>query len=240
MAQRPRWNVPEADGGSRIGNLFAGLGKFAIDSLSGKREAMLRQNERFNAGVDRAAIDLAKSYMGKQGELDYIDQLGPKMQAYDLVKAGPYERTKKTTVSYEGTKPNTENKTGTTSQPTTEDTAPVAETSPKKQTKSVRSAKGRKPYVTKKEVMDAVSGGHSQEAEVLGLNKAYDSMVAKREDNAGKMDTTPKLKKPKKTTSSRVIWGQPQPNMPKGGKARGGKKSNGNSGTTNGNKKGGM
>lgn len=230
MAQRPRWNVPEADGGSRIGNLFAGLGKFAIDSLSGKREAMLRQNERFNAGVDRAAIDLAKSYMGKQGELDYIDQLGPKMQAYDLVKAGPYERTKKTTVSYEGTKPNTENKTGTSSQPTTEDTPPESGTSPKKQTKSVRSVKGRKPYVTKKEVMDAVAGGHSQEAEVLGLNKAYDSMVAKREDNAGKMDTTPKITKPKKAAGAKK---PKKASMPKLG-------GNGNAPGNNGNKKGGM
>lgn len=230
MAQRPRWNVPEAEG-SRVGNLFAGIGKFAIDSFSGKRESMLRQNERMSAGVDRAAIDLAKKYMGQQGELDYLDQLGPKMEAYDLVKAGPYERTKKTTVTYDTEKPKNDGKTGTSeaSQPTTEDSAPQAGTSGKKsptikkQTTSKRVARGRKPYVTFKEVSDAVKGGYSQEAEVLGLNKAYDSMVAKREDNAGKLDTTPKIKKtakPKKTS------------MPK--------KANGNVSGTNGNKKGGM
>ena len=63
--------------------------------------------------------------------------------------------------------------------------------------------KPKKPYVTKKEVSDAVAGGHIQEAEGLGLNKAYDSMVARREDNAGQIDTTPSVG-PKKVRKPRV------------------------------------
>lgn len=61
----------------------------------------------------------------------------------------------------------------------------------------------KRPYVTKKEVSDAVSSGNIQEAEGLGLNKAYDSMVAKREDNAGKIDTTPSVG-PKKVRKPRA------------------------------------
>lgn|GEM_PF-5385379 len=61
----------------------------------------------------------------------------------------------------------------------------------------------KRPYVTKKEVSDAVSSGNIQEAEGLGLNKAYDSMVAKREDSAGKIDTTPSVG-PKKVRKPRV------------------------------------
>ena len=142
------------------------------------------------------------------------------------------------TVRHEGDpnkpKPNEDGKTGDTSQPTTEDGTPNASTGggkkgTKANTPKPRTPKAKKPYVTKKEVMDAVSGGHSQEAEVLGLNKAYDSMVAKREDNAGKIDTTPKINKPKKSTPTK----SKKPSLPPMGK-------NGNSGSSNGNKKGGM
>jgi hypothetical protein len=93
MAKQPRFgmNVPEA-GNSRIGNLFAGLGKFGIDSLSGKRDELLdqrrldrRRESDWLAGVDKNALDLAKSYMIDQ---QVADQVGaqPGQSLADVMK----------------------------------------------------------------------------------------------------------------------------------------------------------
>jgi hypothetical protein len=241
---------PDATGGSRTGNLLAGLGKFAIDSISGKRNMLLKQVDRANeASMNLAADRIARDEMMKlipTLQSQNVKRFGRQGMEFQPTYAPPTPKPgseTKGTKGKGGSKPKGKGKT--TNTPTTD---PDTSTSEMKETgkKSGKTPSGRKPYVTKKEVSDAVQGGHIQEAEGLGLNKAYDAMVARREDNAGKMDTSPKVKtkKTKKpaqdTSSSRVIWGQPQPNMPKGGKARGGKNSNGNGGSTNGNKKGGM
>lgn len=249
MANKPRFgmNVPEA-GNSRIGNLFAGLGKFGIDSLSGKREELLdqrrldrRRESNWLAGVDKNALDLAKSYMldeqaGEAVGLKPGQTLADAMKEKGIQQAGKIRF--QATVRHEGDpnkpQPNKTGATGDTSQPTTEDGTPNASTGggkrgTKAKTPKPKTPKAKKPFVTKKEVQSAVESGNSKEAEVLGLNKAYDSMVARREDNAGKMDTKPKTSKPKKSTSAK----SKKPSLPPMGK-------NGNSGSSNGNKKGGM
>lgn len=249
MANKPRFgmNVPEA-GNSRIGNLFAGLGKFGIDSLSGKRDELLdqrrldrRRESDWLAGVDKAAIDLAKSYMADEQVSSQVGvepgkSLADTMKEKGIQQAGRIRF--QATVSHQGDpnkpNPNKDGATGDTSKPTTEDNAPNASTGGGKRGTKAKTPKAskpaaKKPYVTKKEVEDAVSSGNSKEAEVLGLNKAYDSMVAKREDNAGKIDTTPSIKKPKKSSPKKTK----SPSLPPMGK-------NGNSGSSNGNKKGGM
>lgn len=249
MAKQPRFgmNVPEA-GNSRIGNLFAGLGKFGIDSLSGKRDELLdqrrldrRRESDWLAGVDKNALDLAKSYMIDQQVADQVgakpgQSLADAMKEKNIQQAGRIRF--QATVSHQGDpnkpQPNQTGATADTSQPTTEDGAPSASTGggkrgTKAKTPNVSKPAAKKPYVTKKEVEDAVSSGNSKEGEVLGLNKAYDSMVAKREDGAGKMDTKPKTGKPKKSTPAK----SKKPSLPPMGK-------NGNSGSSNGNKKGGM
>jgi hypothetical protein len=216
---------PDATGGSRTGNLLAGLGKFAIDSISGKRNLLLKQVDRANA----ASMDLAANRIGRDEMMKLIPTLqsqnvrrfsdqGVEFQTTFTPQTPKPGKGQKGTKGKGGTKPKA--KGNTTNTPTTD---PDTSTSEMKETgkKSGKTPSGRKPYVTKKEVSDAVKGGHIQEAEGLGLNKAYDSMVAKREDNAGKLDTTPKIKKTAKPK---------KPSTPK----------NGNSGSTNGNKKGGM
>lgn len=78
-------NVPEASDGSRVGNLLAGLGKFAIDSMSGKRELMLARQKK----IDSKTIDLG--FRGLDAELDKerIQQFGPLMEATNITDIGP-------------------------------------------------------------------------------------------------------------------------------------------------------
>ena len=236
-------DVPEAASGRGMGFL-AGLGKLVTDHFSGQRERMLDQQKN----VDRRALDLVTKAAGYDIEREAAIAAAPLMKNNEFSKIGNIEMQKKATITTIKDKPNTEGNPGTpnsNSQPTTEDTAPDSSTGGgmkgstiKKQSATTRTSSGRtkKPYVTKKEVESAVALGKKskgrdgiQEAEGLGLNKAYDSMVAKREDNAGKMDTKPKVSKPKKTASSTKT--ATKPTMPK---------ANGNSASTNGNKKGGM
>jgi len=226
-------NVPEASGGRGMGFL-AGLGRLVTDHFSGQRERMLQQQK----DVDRRALDLVTKAAGYDIEREAAIAAAPLMKNENFSRIGNIEKQKTATIKNITEKPDTKNKGGTprtkkpqAGQPTTEDTGPISSTGGmkepkiKKQTATTRTSSGRtkKPYVTKAEVSAAVKGGHIQEAEGLGLNKAYDSMVAKREDSAGKLDTTPKVKK----TSTKPK----KPTMPK---------ANGNSASTNGNKKGGM
>jgi hypothetical protein len=78
-------NVPEASNGSRVGNLLAGLGKFAIDSLSGKRELMLARQKK----IDSKTIDLG--FRGLDAELDKqrIAEFGPLMESQNITDIGP-------------------------------------------------------------------------------------------------------------------------------------------------------
>lgn len=226
-------NVPEASGGRGMGFL-AGLGKLVTDHFSGQRDRMLQQQK----DVDRRALDLVTKAAGYDIEREAAIAAAPLMKNEKFARIGNIEKQREATINY-GDKPDTKGKEGTPSetQPTTEDTGPTSSTSDmkgskiKKQTVSNRPSSGRtkKPYVTKAEVAAAVKGGHIKEAEGLGLNKAYDSMVARREDSAGKIDTKPKVSKTKKTASSTKT--KTKPTMPK---------ANGNSASTNGNKKGGM
>lgn len=226
-------NVPEASGGRGMGFL-AGLGKLVTDHFSGERERMLSQQKN----IDRRALDLVAKAAGYDIEREAAIAAAPLMKQEGFSKIGSIEKQKEATIRNITEKPNTTGKGGTprskkaqTGQPTTEDTGPTSSTSGmkepkiKKQTATTRVSSGRtkKPYVTKAEVSAAVKGGHIQEAEGLGLNKAYDSMVARREDSAGKLDTKPVVKK----TSAKPK----KPAMPK---------ANGTSTSTNGNKKGGM
>ena len=220
---------------------LAGLGKLVTDHFSGERERMLSQQKN----IDRRALDLVTKAAGYDIEREAAIAVAPLMKNENLSKIGSIEKQKEAKIYNITEKPDTKDKGGTprtkkpqSGQPTTEDTGPTSSTSGmkepkiKKQTATTRTSSGRtkKPYVTKKEVESAVALGKKskgrdgiQEAEGLGLNKAYDSMVARREDSAGKMDTTPKVKKtstkPKKPTTP---------------------KANGTSTSTNGNKKGGM
>ena len=218
---------PEAT--SRTGNLLAGLGKFAIDSISGKRNLLLKQVDRANEeGMRLASNRISRDEMMKliptlQGQnVRRFSNQGIEFQTtYDPDRPKPGSETRGTKGKPKGgAKPRAKGKT--TNTPTTD---PDTSTSEMKDTgkKAGKTPSGRKPYVTKKEVSDAVRGGHIQEAEGLGLNKAYDAMVARREDNAGKLDTSPKIKKTAKPK---------KPSMPK--------KANGNVSSSNGNKKGGM
>jgi hypothetical protein len=226
-------NVPEASSGRGMGFL-AGLGKLVTDHFSGERERMLSQQKN----IDRRALDLVTKAAGYDIEREAAIAVAPLMKNENLSKIGSIEKQKEAKIYNITEKPDTKDKSGTprtkkpqSGQPTTEDTGPTSSTSGmkepkiKKQTATTRASSGRtkRPYVTKAEVTAAVKGGHIQEAEGLGLNKAYDSMVARREDSAGKMDTTPKVKK----TSTKPK----KPTMPK---------ANGTSTSTNGNKKGGM
>jgi hypothetical protein len=219
---------PDATGGSRTGNLLAGLGKFAIDSISGKRNMLLKQYDRAN----EASMNLAADRIGRDEMMKLIPTLkdqnvkrfGRQGMEFQPTYTPPTPKPgsdKKGTKGKSGAKPETK---GTTTN--TPESTPDTSTSDMKDTgkKSGKTPSGRKPYVTKKEVSEAVTSGKIKEAEGLGLNKAYDSMVAKREDSAGKMDTTPKTKK---TTKSK------KPSLPK-------PKANGNISSSNGNKKGGM
>lgn len=221
---------PDATGGSRTGNLLAGLGKFAIDSISGKRNMLLKQYDRAN----EASMNLAADRVSREEMMKLIPTLqGQNVRRFSgqgiefqttftppVPKPGKSQKSTRNTKPG-ATKPKTKGTTTNTpvSTPDTS-TADMKETG-KKSGKTPSGRKPKKPYVTKKEVSEAVTSGKIQEAEGLGLNKAYDSMVAKREDSAGKMDTTPKTKKTAKPK---------KPSTPK----------NGNSGSTNGNKKGGM
>lgn len=233
-------DVPEAASGRGAGFL-AGLGKLVTDHFSGQRERMLEQQK----GIDRRALDLVTKAAGYDIEREAAIAAAPLMKQENFSRIGSIEKQKTATIKNITEKPDTKDKGGTprtkkpqSGQPTTEDTGPTSSTGGmkepkiKKQTATTRTSSGRtkKPYVTKAEVSAAVELGRKskgrdgiQEAEGLGLNKAYDSMVAKREDNAGKMDTTPKVKK----TSTKPK----KPTMPK---------ANGTSTSTNGNKKGGM
>jgi hypothetical protein len=234
-------DMPKASG-SRTGNLLAGLGKMVADNFSGKRGLMLDEARQRS----RAEIDIARQLSVGQGKLDIARQAAGD-PAFDPERTGiksvtgifdrqaivKYGKSQPTPTGEDGGTPSSGNTKGSQfGQPTTEDAAPKSSSSKMKSTKSKKpsvktstpsgqTTRRRKPYVTKKEVSEAVTGGKIQEAEGLGLNKAYDSMVAKREDSAGKIDTSPKIKKtakPKKPSTSK----------------------NGNSGTTNGNKTGGM
>lgn len=226
-------NVPEASSGRGMGFL-AGLGKLVTDHFSGERDRMLSQRK----DLDRRALDLVTKAAGYDIEREAAIAAAPLMKQENFSRIGSIEKQKTATIKNITEKPDTKDKGGTprtkkpqSGQPTTEDTGPTSSTGGmkepkiKKQTATTRTSSGRtkRPYVTKAEVTAAVKGGHIQEAEGLGLNKAYDSMVARREDSAGKMDTTPKVKKtstkPKKPTTP---------------------KANGTSTSTNGNKKGGM
>lgn len=221
---------PDATGGSRTGNLLAGLGKFAIDSISGKRNMLLKQYDRANeASMNLAADRISRDEMMKliptlQGQnVKRFSRQGLEFQTTFEAPTPKPSTDKKSTrdIKPGGNKPKAKGKTTNTPVVTPDtSTADMQETGKN----AGKTPSGRKPYVTKKEVSEAVTSGKIQEAEGLGLNKAYDSMVAKREDSAGKMDTTPKTKK--KTKSKK-------PSLPK-------PKANGNVSSTNGNKKGGM
>lgn len=226
-------NVPEASSGRGMGFL-AGLGKLVTDHFSGERDRMLSQRK----DLDRRALDLVTKAAGYDIEREAAIAAAPLMKQENFSRIGSIEKQKTATIKNITEKPDTKDKGGTprtkkpqSGQPTTEDTGPTSSTGGmkepkiKKQTATTRTSSGRtkRPYVTKAEVTAAVKGGHIQEAEGLGLNKAYDSMVARREDSAGKLDTTPKVKK----TSTKPK----KPTMPK---------ANGTSTSTNGNKKGGM
>lgn len=78
-------NVPEASDGSRVGNLLAGLGKFAIDSLSGKRQLMLDRQKK----IDSKTIDLGFRSLDAELDKERIQQFGPLMKSQDITDIGP-------------------------------------------------------------------------------------------------------------------------------------------------------
>jgi len=78
-------NVPTASDGSRVGNLLAGLGKFAIDSLSGKRELMLSRQKR----IDSRTIDLGFRALDAELDKERISEFSPLMKSQGITDITP-------------------------------------------------------------------------------------------------------------------------------------------------------
>jgi len=78
-------NVPTASDGSRVGNLLAGLGKFAIDSLSGKRELMLARQKK----IDSRTIDLGFRALDAELDKERISEFSPVMKQQGITDITP-------------------------------------------------------------------------------------------------------------------------------------------------------
>lgn len=218
---KPRYDVPEASGGSRTGNLLAGLGKTAIDMFTGKRELMLNRAKK----IDDKTIDVGFRAIDAELDKQRLIEFAPLMQTTGVTKITPYSIEGARKGNQPGQKPNTKGKTGNTKsqskpaedikdqgKPTTEDSAPKSSTSK------------MKPVTAK----------------APAAKRASKKAAAPKTGSAPKVDQNATAKEAKPgldiKTSKKKVQNAPTTKIPNPGA----KAKNGNASSANGNKKGGM
>jgi hypothetical protein len=246
-------DVPKASGGRGMGFL-AGLGKVATDYFTGQTQD-LRDDARFRrrmkamneSHIDRRALDLAAKAAGYDIDIAAASAAAPLMKNSGFARIGSIEMQKEATIRNISEKPNTKNKGGTprtkksqSGQPTTEDTGPTSSTSKmkpdakvKKQTATTRT--GGKKTKSSNPSLPSKSSGKVEPAKAEA--EAWPG-AGPRFGGDGE-----NVIKPKKTKTGKV-----GDTVTKGGgiteitpaKVKTGQRKNGTSGSTNGNKKGGM
>lgn len=224
---KPRYDVPEASGGSRTGNLLAGLGKHAIDMFTGKRELMLNRAKK----IDSKTIDVGFRAIDAELDKQRLIEFAPLMKTTGVTEITPYSIKTAKEGNKPGDKPNTKGKKGNTKsstasntpnqgQPTTEDSGPESSTSKMKPTGAKKPAAKR---ASKKSAAPSLpSKASGQPAPAQAEAEAWPG-AGPRFDGSGK--NVIKKRAAKKAPASKPVSTT---------------KKNGNASGTNGNKKGGM
>lgn len=234
-------STPKASDGSRTGNLLAGLGKFAIDSFTGKRDLMLNRQKQ----IDNKTMDLAFRGLDSELDMERIRQFGPLMAAQDITDIGPNTIRRQRKGNIPSQTPSTEGAQADTSKGAAADTAPKASKAGKKQ--------GKKPLITTEDSGPKSSTSKMKSPEVKAPKASADTPSGRA--RAGSLKDTEAAVKSKKITQEegtyispayaakvgRAATAKSTVSMPKAKKSAPKKPGgNGNVSGYNGNKKGDM
>lgn len=196
-------NVVQASSGS--GKFLAGLGAMVSGGLAMSRRKVFEDElheRRKDLATHNATLDIVKRAMGYDLEQQHATDMIPVMESGGYRKVGQLVR--QATITYEGQKPDTKGNEGTPGtkgagnqdgQPTTEDSAPESSTSGMKPAKTKKpSVSGKAKRTRIKDVDAAVAGGHISPAEAAELNTTYAARIGRAKAGTKK---TPSVKPPK-------------------------------------------